>query len=79
MDLKLATTADIVNELLGRELRFVLIAVEHTNSRRTDAAYLAGQGASVQDVLSLIQIGHDAFDQIEQDGSDGNNAGDSFA
>jgi hypothetical protein len=70
MDLELATTTDIVEELLRRQLRFVFVAVENANCDPGRSAYLAGQGLSTDDVLRLIEIGQTAFRDIESDEDD---------
>jgi hypothetical protein len=71
MDLELATTCDIVNELHRRGMRFVFVGVENTNSSRKDLACLAGQGSSPHDVLDLIEMGQQAFARLDDDWSDG--------
>jgi len=62
MDLHLATIDDIIAELRGRDLRFVLVAREVTNSTREDAAWIAGAGVANVDAMQLIRIGRRAID-----------------
>jgi hypothetical protein len=67
MELELATTTDIVEELLGRQLRFVFVVVENGNCDLNRSAYLAGQGLSTEDVLRLVAIAQTAFRDIRGD------------
>lgn len=71
MELEIATTCDIVNELHRRGMRFVFVGVENTNSTRDDLACLAGQGTSPTDVLELIQMGHQAFARLDDNWQQG--------
>lgn len=70
MDLSLATLEDIAKELLQRQIRFALVAVEDTNSERNDFACLCGKGISHQDVAELFEYGRAVF-QEEMDDGDG--------
>jgi len=65
MELQLATTEDLVNELKRRRLRFVFVAVEDTNSARDDLFCVAGRGNSSDDLMHLIQLGQEAFSTLE--------------
>ena len=67
MEIELATTADIVRELQRRNLRFVFVSLEHTNSERHDRFCLAGQGADTEDLMSLMDIGYEAFEELDDD------------
>jgi len=65
MEMELASTGDIIHELQRRQLRFVLVAMENTNSAREDMAYVAGQGDDCADVISLMRMGREALEEIE--------------
>ena len=62
MELEFATVEDFAHELLTRELRFALVAIEDTNAQRTDAACFVGQGVDHQDVANLLETGCQMFD-----------------
>lgn len=66
MELQLATIGDIVEELRRRQLKFVLIGTEATNSRRMPLSFVAGQGEDREEMLYLISLGHAAI----QDGDE---------
>ena len=70
MDLRLATTEDIVNELLQRELRFAFVCIEDTNSRRDAAACFAGKGDNRWDVVRLLHAGQETLERLNEDGGD---------
>lgn len=55
MDLQLATTDDILNELHQRRMRFVFAGVENTNDPGSARVFCAGQGPCREDLLSLLQ------------------------
>lgn len=68
MELELATTEDIVNELLRRQIRFAFVAVENTNSGRLEFACCSGKGADCHEVANLFDMGRDAFQRHDSDG-----------
>lgn len=70
MELELATTEDIVNELLRRQIRFAFVAVENTNSNRVEFACCSGKGADCHEVASLFDMGRDAFQRHDGDQSE---------
>jgi hypothetical protein len=72
MELELATIEGIIEELQKRQLRFVFIGVEDTNSRRDDMVFVAGKGFGPDDISRLIHLGQAAFDGLndEADGPD---------
>jgi hypothetical protein len=55
MDLALATTDDILNELQVRQMRFVFAGVENSNDPHGSRVFCAGQGMGRQDLLRLIR------------------------
>lgn len=67
MDLELATTEDIANELLNRQIRFAFVVIESTNTPRTKVACFSGKGVDHQDVSDLFEFGREVFE-----GSDNN-------
>lgn len=68
MELELATLADIAGELLKRNVRFVLISLEHTNSERQKAACFSGKGAGYGDLAHLFDVGREVAEGLEEDG-----------
>jgi len=75
VELALATTEDIVTELNRRRIRFVLVAVEDTNTSRDDLMCVAGRGNSSDDLLELIEVGQAAITTIDDEGEE---AGEDF-
>ena len=75
MDLHLATSHDIAEELLRRRHPFFLATFEDTNSRRGDSGTLAGRGMSLEAVLDLLERAcddsGDAKDEESLDAGDG--------
>ena len=67
MELEFATTRDIVDELQRRNMRFIFVGTENTNSSRKDATCISAQGTSMDDVLSLVKIGEDAFLNLDEE------------
>ena len=65
MDLELATTEDIANELLKRQIRFAFVVIESTNTPRPQVACFSGKGADHQDVSDLFEIGRDVFERSD--------------
>lgn len=65
MELESATLHDIMQELQRRQLRFVFIGVEITNSGRKDATCFAAQAASKDELLSLIKASENACSEID--------------
>ena len=61
MELEMATTDDVIEELRKRELCFLLVAIETSNSRRDANVSIAGQGQSQRSLLRLCQIAKIAF------------------
>jgi len=62
MELELATTEDIVKELLQRQIRFAFVAIEDTNTHRTETACFSGKGVDERDVSDLFEIGREVFE-----------------
>jgi hypothetical protein len=67
MELELATTEDIVDELLRRQVRFAFVAVESTNSGRANFACCSGKGGSEEEVARLFDFGREIFQRHESD------------
>ena len=61
MDLDIATTDDIIEELRRREISFLLVTVETSNSDRDMGVSIAGQGHSRRSLLRLCQMAKLAF------------------
>jgi hypothetical protein len=72
MDLKLATTEDILHELMKRQLRFALVVIEDTNSLRPETAYISAKGVDEDDVVELAAFGLEMLrgDEPESGNSD---------
>ena len=64
MDLELATTDDIVEELKRRDARFVLVVVESTNRMSPSKTCIAGQGKDPDDIVRLCGVGAEAFAEL---------------
>ena len=62
MDLELATTEDIANELLNRQIRFAFVVIESSNSLRPQVACFSGKGADHRDVSDLFEFGREVFE-----------------
>jgi hypothetical protein len=65
MDLELATTEDILDELRRRQMRFVFAGVENTNDTRCARVFCAGLGTGRQDLLRLIRQLHFLFQSTD--------------
>jgi hypothetical protein len=63
MQLELATTEEIADELLRRPLRFVFLAFEDTNTTRPDLACISGKGITLDDVPSLLEFARDVLNR----------------
>jgi len=61
MDLDIATTEDIIEELRRRELCFLLVTIETSNSERDADVSIAGQGHNRRSLLRLCQMAKLAF------------------
>lgn len=61
MELELATVNDIVEELRRRNLRFVFVGVEATNTRE-HTAVVAGAGRDLVELLRMLNIGRATFE-----------------
>ena len=70
MDLELATIEDIIDELARRQMRFVFVGVEHTNSHRDSLACVAGRGVDEGDVMHLFAAGKQAFEGLDWEPED---------
>jgi len=57
MDLELATTCDIVDELRQRNMRFIFIGAIQSNENAVDTTLLATQAVDRGDVYHLIRRG----------------------
>jgi hypothetical protein len=66
MELELATTDQIAQELRRRKQRFVLVARENTNRTDGGDVLIAGQAESALDVLRLCRQGARAFAELHQ-------------
>ena len=67
MDLELATTDDIVNELRKRRMRFVFIGALNTNIKTSGPTMVAAQAFDCKDVFRLIRLGVDEFRHLNND------------
>ena len=67
MDLELATTVEIVNELRNRGMRFVMIGVENSNRRDSESTFVAGQASCVGDIFDLLDLARAEFQQRGND------------
>jgi len=67
MDLELATTDDIINELRKRKLRFVFIGEINTNIKASIPTIVASQAVDRKDVFRLIRLGVDEFRDVNDD------------
>jgi hypothetical protein len=63
MDLQLATTDDIIEELRNRQLNFLLVAMETSDSGEDAGLSIAGQGRSKRSLLRLCQMAMLAFER----------------
>jgi hypothetical protein len=70
MELDLATFKDIAHELMRRQIRFALVAVEETNSARNELACICGKGLSHQDVAELFEYGRLVFEEQTDEDTD---------
>jgi len=61
MDLELATTEDIINELRQRKMRFVFIGEISTNIETSLPTIVASQAVDRKDVFRLIKLGVEEF------------------
>ena len=55
MDIELATTEDILEELHRREIRFAFVGLQNTNLKHREVHY-ACQGATRDEMLKLIRM-----------------------
>jgi uncharacterized protein related to proFAR isomerase len=72
MNIELATTDDIVNELRKRGMRFVFIGALNTNIKASGPIMVVSQAVDRKDVFRLISLGVDELlhtddDRIELD------------
>ena len=67
MDLELATTDDIINELRKRKMRFVFIGEINTNIKASSPTMVASQAVDRKDVFRLIRLGADEFRDVNDD------------
>lgn len=67
MELEFATTKDMMEELHRRNMRFIFVATENTNSQRKNGTCIAVQGTSVDELLTLIEIGHDVCMDLDEE------------
>jgi hypothetical protein len=67
VELALATTDDILEQLRGRGMRFVFAGIENSNRPHGARIYCAGQGMNRQDLLHLVRELHVLF-QVDEDG-----------
>ena len=61
MDLQLATLRDISNELLQRDLKFMLLAEEQTNDLSENRVWVSANGIGRRDVIRLAHLGRLSF------------------
>lgn len=57
MELELATTKDIVQELHRRRMKFVMIGVENTNLKKGNFCFLSGNANRPDEFLTMIEFG----------------------
>lgn len=67
MDLELATMKDIVEELHRRNVSFVFVGAENANSPQENLVCFAAQGASADEIFSLMRYGREALDEFDDD------------
>ena len=67
MELELATTDDIVNELRKRKMRFVFIGEINTNIKESSPTMVASQAIDRKDVFRLIRLGVEEFRGVNDD------------
>jgi ribosomal protein L18E len=67
MDLELATTDDIVNELRKRRMRFVFIGIVNRNSKEGDSSVVVAQATDRREAFRLTKLGANAFRQLNGD------------
>ncbi len=67
MDLELATTDDIINELRKRRMRFVFIGETNTNIKASSPTMVASQAVDRKDVFRLIKLGVEKFRGVNDD------------
>ena len=67
MELELATTDQIAQELRTRKQRFVLVARENTNRGDSGEVLIAGQAESSLDILRLCRQGARAFAELHKE------------
>ena len=70
MELQLATTEDIANELLERQIRFVFLTIESTNTPRLQFACFSGKGVDHRDILELCEFGREVFERDDDESDD---------
>lgn len=67
MDLELATTDDIVNELRSRRMRFVFIGATHTNINASGPIVVESQAVNHRDAFDLIKVGVEELQKLDDD------------
>jgi hypothetical protein len=67
MDLELATTDDIVNELRNRRMRFVFIGATNTNIKASGPIIVASQAVNHKDAFDLIKVGVEELQKLDDD------------
>lgn len=67
MELELATTDDIVNELRKRKMRFVFIGEINTNIKESRPSMVASLAVDRKDVFRLIRLGVEEFRGVNDD------------
>lgn len=72
MELELATVSDIVDELRRRHMRFVMVAVEPTNSQVEATVINAAQGIDAKDMLGLVKL---AWQEVMNEDGDSGHGG----
>lgn len=57
MELELATTNDIINELQNRKMRFVLVGVRNSNQVAEPSTFFACQALDRKEASNLFRLG----------------------
>ncbi len=65
MNLELATTEDIINELRNREMRFVLVGILNNNRSGSESTLVAGQAGELSQVYDLLEVAYREFTEMD--------------
>lgn len=64
MDLELATTDDIIQELRSRQMRFVLVSILNDNRNGLESTLVAAQADGVTHVYDLLEVAYREFTEM---------------